>query len=142
MGFGQQNQVTMDDGLYAFDVYPSAHASCQEGETYRIKVVKAPAGYYSDSTIIPAQSGVYDGDVNEANCTVDAIATSGSCEVQSQPDAPQGNQVMTYFMDFILNSGDSNIIFNHIPLDSQFARRTDIDDNAIKLPASQLTRNK
>ena len=84
-----------------------------------IKIVSAPAGYYTDSTIIPPQTGVYDSDANEANCTLDAITNSGSCEVQGQPDAPQGNQDTTYFMDFSLSSGDSNVIFNHIPLDSQ-----------------------
>ncbi|MEB8434566.1 Ig-like domain-containing protein, partial [Cocleimonas sp. KMM 6892] len=136
VGEGQQNQVTAEDGLYAFDVYPNAHSSCQNGETYTIKIVSAPAGYYTNSTIIPPQTGVYDSDSNETNCTRDAIANSGSCEVQGQPDAPQGNQDTTYFMDFSLNSGDSNVIFNHIPLDSEIARQTEIADDTILISKS------
>ncbi|KAG1694868.1 Serine-aspartate repeat-containing protein D [Nymphon striatum] len=130
---GQQNQVTAEDGLYAFDVYPDAHSSCPNGETYTIKITSAPAGYYTNSTIIPPQTGVYDSDSNESNCTVDAIANSGSCEVQGQPDAPQGNQDTTYFMDFELSSGDNNVIFNHIPLDSEIARHTELDDETVLL---------
>uniref|UniRef100_UPI00262B90E6 Calx-beta domain-containing protein n=1 Tax=uncultured Cocleimonas sp. TaxID=1051587 RepID=UPI00262B90E6 len=136
VGEGQQSQVTTEDGIYAFDVYPNAHSSCQNGETYTIKIVSSPAGYYTDSTIIPPQIGVYDSDANEANCTVDAIANSNSCEVQAQPDAPQGNQDTTYFMDFSLSSGDSNVIFNHIPLDSQIARVTELDDDTVLLSKS------
>ena len=133
VGEGQQNQVTTEDGIYAFDVYPDAHPSCPNGETYTIRVVSAPTGYFTDSTIIPPQSGAYDSDANEANCTVDVIANSGSCEVQGQPDAPQDNQDTTYYMDFTLNSGDSNVIFNHIPIDLEVARNTELDDNAVLL---------
>jgi uncharacterized repeat protein (TIGR01451 family) len=118
LGVNQQSQVTLADGLYKFDVFPAADATCPDGETYTIRIANPPAGYAAVSTTIPAQTGVYDGDANEANCTVDSIAASGSCEVQAQPDQPTGNQNTTYFMDFILNSGDNNIIFNHIPLDA------------------------
>ncbi|MEB8432362.1 SpaA isopeptide-forming pilin-related protein [Cocleimonas sp. KMM 6892] len=136
LGEGQQNQVTAEDGIYAFDVYPGAHPSCQNGETYTIKITKAPAGYYVDSTITPPKTGVYDSDPNESNCTVDAIANSGSCEVQGQPDAPQEGQDTTYYMDFSLNSGDSNVIFNHIPLDNEIARQTELDDDTVLLSKS------
>jgi len=114
---GQQNQITAEDGLYAFDVFPDAHPSCNNGETYTINIVSTPAAYEEVSTVIPAQSTVYDSDPNETSCTLDVIPTSGSCEIQGQPDAPEGNEDTTYFMDFTLRSGDSNVIFNHIPLD-------------------------
>ncbi len=133
LGEGQQNQVTTEDGLYTFYVYPSTHTSCQNGEIYRIKVISAPAGYYTDSALIAPQAGVYDSDANESNCTVDAIANSGSCEIQGQPDAPQGNQATTYYLDFILNAGDSNVIFNHIPLDPEKARDTEMADDTVLL---------
>ena len=119
IGEGQQNQVTTDDGIYAFDVYPDAHASCPNGETYSINIVSAPAGYYTDSTIIPPQTGVFDSAADEPAVPVMSIANSNSCEVQGQPDAPQGNQDTTYYLDFSLSSGDNNVIFNHIPLDSE-----------------------
>ena len=133
LGEGQQNQVTTVDGLYAFDVTPSADASCPNSGVYSLNIATVPVGYFTDSTIIAPQTGIFDSDSNEQNCTVDRIANSGSCEVQAQPDAPQSNQDTTYFMDFLLNSGDSNIIFNHIPLDAQTSRHTEIADNAILL---------
>ncbi len=126
LGANQQGQVTREDGLYAFDVSPSSHSSCPEGDTYTIRVVNVPTGYETTSTQIPADTRVYDSDANEANCTVDSIANSNSCEVQAQPDQPTGNQDTTYFMSFILNSGDSNIIFNHIPLDTQVVVANDV----------------
>jgi len=123
LGVNQQGQVTRDDGLYAFDVLPGAHSSCPEGDTYTIRVMNVPTGYETTSTQILADTRVFDGDANEANCTVDSIVNSNSCEVQAQPDQPTGNQDTTYFMSFELNSGDSNIIFNHIPLDVQIAEK-------------------
>ena len=136
LGEGQQNQVTLEDGLYAFDVKPDADVSCPNGDTYSIRVLDVPAGYYTDSTIIPPSKAVFDGSSDEANCTVDKIANSGSCEVQGQPDAPKIGQDTTYFMDFILESGDKNIIFNHLALDSQTARIVEIKDDAILLSKS------
>jgi uncharacterized repeat protein (TIGR01451 family) len=133
LGLGQQNQTTLADGLYAFDLLPHAHSSCPDNTSYSIKIVTPPTGYYADSIFIPVNNGVYDGDASETNCTVDAIANSGSCEVQAQPNEPQTGQATTYFMDFLLNIGDKNIIFNHIPLDSNQVRNAGLDDNAILL---------
>ena len=136
LGEGQQNQVTTEDGLYAFDVLPDAHPSCASGDTYTVQITSAPTGYFTDSTIIPPQSGVFDSDASESNCTVDAIANSGSCEVQAQPDAPQGNQATTYYTDFSLSLGDTDVIFNHIPIDLEVARNTELDDNTVLLSKS------
>ncbi len=117
VGTGQQNQVTDVTGMYAFDVNPNAHATCGDPETYTINIVNVPASYYDSSAAIPPQSGVFNGAATEAACTSDAIAASGSCEVQAQPDAPTGNQPTTFYTQFTLASGNLNIIFNHIPLD-------------------------
>ncbi|WP_207907094.1 Ig-like domain-containing protein, partial [Cocleimonas flava] len=136
LGEGQQNQVTTEDGIYAFDVNPAAHSSCQNNETYTIKVLSAPAGYFTNSTIIPPQAGVYDSDSNESRCTVDVINNSGRCEVQGQPDAPKGDQDKTYYMNFSMSSGDSNVIYNHIALDSEIARQADIADDTILMSIS------
>ena len=122
LGAQQQNQVTLADGLYKFDITPNADATCPNGETYSIRVTP-PTGYTAKSTIIPAQTGVYDGSDSETNCTIDSIPNSGSCEVQGQPDAPTGTEDTSYFMRFLLSSGDRNIIFNHIPLDAIIAAR-------------------
>ena len=114
----QQGQTTQTDGLYAFDVFPNAHSSCPNGETYEILIVVVPpthvAGY---STGLPPEDRTYDSDSNESNCTVDAHPSSGACEVQAQPDAPQNSESTQYFTKFTLESGDTNVIFNHIPID-------------------------
>ena len=133
VGDGQQNQVTDSDGLYAFDVYPNAHTSCPDEEIYTIKVTSTPEGYLNQSTRIPPQSGVYDSDSNEANCTRDSIANSGSCEVQAQADAPQENQNTTYYLSFELTSGDADVLFNHIPLDLEVANNSELDDDLVTL---------
>jgi len=114
----QQGQVTQADGLYAFDVFPDAHPSCPDGETYEIVIVDVPPthlpGYSSNIT---PDGTTFDSDSNESNCTIDSHPSSGACEVQAQPDAPQSGQSTRYFTRFTLYSGDTNVIFNHIPVD-------------------------
>jgi len=114
----QQNQTTLPDGLFAFDVFPNAHPSCPDGETYEIVLTTLPSEYAPGfSTSIPPQTSIFDSASIESNCTVDAFPNSGACEVQSQPDAPQEGEDTTYFTRFTLTSGDANVIFNHIPID-------------------------
>jgi uncharacterized repeat protein (TIGR01451 family)/fimbrial isopeptide formation D2 family protein len=133
VGEGQQNQTTTDDGFYAFDVYLDTHPSCPNGEIYTVRITSAPLGFHTDSTMIAPQTGVYDSAANEVHCTLDAIPNSGSCEVQSQPEAPQGSENTSYFFDFKLTSGDANVIFNHLPIDAEIARNPDLDDGTLLL---------
>ncbi|MEE9493641.1 MAG: SdrD B-like domain-containing protein, partial [Gammaproteobacteria bacterium] len=114
----QQNQVTLADGMYAFDVIPGAHASCPNGGIYEIVITNAPLNYQAGlSTTLPPVAAVFDGAAIETACTVDAINASGSCEIQAQGDAPSGAEPTAYYTQFILSSGDRNIIFNHLPID-------------------------
>lgn len=41
----QQSQVTDDDGLYAFNVIPGAHATCPVDSVYRIEIADLPEEY-------------------------------------------------------------------------------------------------
>ncbi len=130
----QQGQVTAADGLYAFDVIPGAHSTCASADVYRLEIVSAPAAYHPDfSAIIRpvgaagcgsaaigcAVSGTFDSNNNESLCTVDALSNTNACEIQPQPDAPQVGDDTRYFIEFALESGDQNVIFNHLPIDAR-----------------------
>ncbi len=141
---GQQGQTTGTDGLYNFYLTPDSHASCGSGETYRIEIASVPEAYHERfSAIIRQQENpacgnnqigcatdgnslsldsvemTFDSDELESGCTVDALAGTGACEVQPQPDPPQGSDDTRYFLAFELEAGDSPVIFNHLPLDAR-----------------------
>jgi len=114
----QQGQTTQADGFYAFDIFPDAHPSCPDGETYTIEFVNIPQTYIGAiSQNIPPQAGIFDSASTESGCTVDSIPQSNACEVQGNVGAPQNGQDTRYFLSFTLTSGDTNVILNHIPLD-------------------------
>ncbi len=130
----QQGQVTTADGLYAFDVFPGAHPSCPLSEVYSIDLAAVPDDYFPTySSIIReegaascggpllgcAVSSVFDSAPTENGCTVDSLPGTDACEVQAQPTAPVGQQDTRYFVEFELQSGDTNVIFNHLPLDAR-----------------------
>lgn len=130
----QQGQVTLADGLYAFDLYPGTHASCALTDIYKIQIASVPDAFHPNFSSIIRQegagscgspdigcavSGTFDSDPLESRCTVDAISDTRACEVQPQPDAPQLGEDTRYFVEFEIASGDQNVIFNHIPLDAR-----------------------
>ncbi len=130
----QQGQVTLADGLYAFDILPGAHTSCGLTEIYRIEIASVPDAFHPNFSSIIRQvgaascgsaeigcavSGTFDSDPLESGCTVDSISSTSACEVQEQPDAPVGNEDTRYFVEFEIASGDQNVIFNHIPIDAR-----------------------
>ncbi|MEP5509130.1 MAG: SdrD B-like domain-containing protein [Erythrobacter sp.] len=106
----QANQTTGASGEYRFDIVPGAASQCPLGETdYRISV-EPPAGFSGPSTVIPPLDGPLD-------------PTGLAAPVLINPD----NSVPTvslppYYLDFELESGDPDIIFNHIPLDPFLTR--------------------
>jgi len=130
----QQSQITTDDGLYAFNILPGAHATCPSDGAYRIEIANVPTEYNpnfsailrqegadacGDATLGCAISSVFDADATESNCTVDTLPGTNACEVQAQPDAPLDSQDTTYFVEFFVQSGDRNVIFNHLPIDAK-----------------------
>ncbi len=103
----QQNQLSDGSGFYRFDIVPGAASSCPVGETeYRI-VFDAP-GNFSDnpSTVIAVQDG-----------PLNPPAGVGPFLVALQSTAPAAGEDTTYYLSFVLGSGDRDIINNHIPLD-------------------------
>ena len=130
----QQGQVTLANGLYSFDVLPGADASCGNSEIYRIEIASVPSAFRPNfSTIIRQEgaascgspeigcaiSGTFDSDAQETGCTVDSISGTSACEVQPQPDAPEVGEDTRYYIEFALESGDQNVIFNHLPIDAR-----------------------
>jgi len=130
----QQSQVTLTDGLYAFNLIPGAHDSCPSIGAYAIEIANAPSDYRpnfssiirqvgasgcGDATLGCAVSTTFDADPSESNCTVDSLPGTNACEVQAQPDAPRDTQSTTYFVEFYVQSGDQNVIFNHLPIDAR-----------------------
>lgn len=110
----QQNQVTGADGAYRFDVIPGADlAACPVGETeYRLEV-SGPAGYQPGlSAVLSPQTGALDA----TDCPIDAIP-GGHCQVSGSVAAPTTANVL-YFIAFIIQAGDLNVVNNHLPIDS------------------------
>ena len=129
----QQSQVTLEDGLYAFNILPGAHASCPSDGAYQIQIADAPTDYYpnfstilrqegasqcGDATLGCAVSALFESAQEEANCTIDSLPGTNACEVQPQPDAPIDAQDTRYFVEFYVQQGDRNVIFNHLPIDA------------------------
>lgn len=130
----QQSQVTQADGLYSFNINFDAHPSCQSNDTYRIEIAEAPPSYRPNFSNIIRQVGAescgdanlgcavsesFDSAATEAACTLDTIPNSNACEVQVQPGAPQLDEDTRYFVEFFLQAGDQNVVFNHIPIDAR-----------------------
>ena len=131
---GQQTQTTEADGLYAFDVYPGAHASCALIETYVLDIATLPDIYHQNfSSVIRAEgsaecgsatlgcstTATFDSDTDETGCTVDSLPNTNACEIQPQATAPQLYEETRYYVEFTLTSGDQNVIFNHLPVDAK-----------------------
>ena len=110
---GQQPQTTSANGQYRFDVLPGINAACPVGQTeYRLRV-SAPSGYVAaPSTTIVAQAAPLDATI----CPVDSTS-GGSCAVQPQSSVPTGGASTIYFLSFLLQFGDPDVVHNHIPLD-------------------------
>ncbi|MEZ5597585.1 MAG: OmpA family protein [Pseudomonadales bacterium] len=103
---GQQNQVTDVDGAYKVDVRIGADAACPSGVTLTLAVT-APADYVDGpSATLPPLAGPFD-----------PTGLANPLLVQPQPDAPQEGDDTSYYLQFVLENGDPDVIHNHIPLD-------------------------
>ncbi|MDE1467101.1 SdrD B-like domain-containing protein [Aurantiacibacter sp. D1-12] len=106
----QNNQTTGSSGSYRFDIVPGAAAACPVGETdYAIRVTP-PAGYSFVSTILPPAAGPLD---PTGSGSPYLVGSDGNIPIESDP---------TYYINFRLQSGDPDIIFNHLPLDPFLSR--------------------
>lgn len=123
----QQNQVTLAQGYYKFDLNFSDPA-CPSGADYLIRVTPPVSGYGAAiSAIIPPTTSSTTSAYSVATCPADAIATpAGYCEAQASEFAPSTavppqTPGTTYYLNITLDNGTipghSQLFDNHIPLD-------------------------
>ena len=126
----QQNQVTLADGYYKFDLN-FADPACPSGGSYTIRVTPPSANYVDGlSEVIPPVNAGTGAPFSVPACratTDDAIpGTTGFCEVQvsefAPPTAvPARSQGTDYYAYLVLDDsqlpGSGQIFNNHIPLD-------------------------
>ena len=106
----QQNQMTDSDGRYRFDIIPGASPQCGIGESLYQIVFDAP-GSYNDvpSTNILGQP-----------MPLNPPAGTGAFAIVPFATAPAVGDDTTYYLGFVLASGDRDVINNHIPIDDGF----------------------
>jgi large repetitive protein len=126
----QQDQVTLADGYYKFDL-SFADAACPSGGSYLIRVTPPSSAYIADvSEIIPPQSSAETAPFSVPACPAsvdDAVpGTTGHCEAAPSELAPPMSVAARsagthYYLHLVLDDsfvpGTSQIFNNHIPLD-------------------------
>lgn len=131
---GQQDQVTLVDGYYRFDIN-FADPSCPSGGNFVIEVTPPATGYIAGaSQIIPPNPETPGDSFSVPNCPLsidDAImATAQRCEVQPSEFAPPNSirprmPGTRYHIHLTLDNsvvpGSSQAFNNHIPLDPDLA---------------------
>ncbi|KAF0676223.1 hypothetical protein [Profundibacterium mesophilum] len=110
----QQNQLTGADGYYRFDVAPAAAPQCPAVQTeYRI-AMDLPSGFVAGTSArLPLTSSApYDA----TTCEGDPVP-GGNCEISASANPPRIGETARYFLSFLLEPGDPNVINNHIAVD-------------------------
>ena len=106
----QANQTTGASGEYRFDIVPGAAPQCPTTETlYRISVTP-PAGYAPGSTVLAPTPGPFD-----------PTGLPAPVRINPDPTPPLGGDT-PFYLDFVLETGDPDIINNHIALDPFLTR--------------------
>lgn len=106
----QSNQTTGASGEYRFDIVPGAAAQCPVGESEYSVSITPPNGFNDLSTVIAPQPGPFD-----------PTGLTGPVRINPGPTVPTVANP-PYYLTFRLESGDPDIIFNHIPLDPFLTR--------------------
>ena len=126
----QQDQVTVGNGYYKFDINFS-NLACPDGLNYLVGVVAPDSTYIpgvselipptSDQTTLPFDVPSCPGSANDA-----VLATAQTCEAQPSefaplPSVPARSAATDYHLFLTLNDtqmpGSSQLFNNHIPLD-------------------------
>jgi uncharacterized repeat protein (TIGR01451 family) len=147
----QQNQITLADGYYKFDINFSGVA-CPEGNAYLIEVTPpSPAFLDPPSVIIPPVSSAATAALSLPDClqggAADAIpASSNYCEATASELAPaaslpSGSSGTAYHLHLLLdnsnNPGSKQIFNNHLPLDPDLADSISITKTSPSLSAKR-----
>jgi len=147
---GQQNQITLENGWYKFDLNFN-EAGCPSGGDYLIRVTPpGPAYVDAVSEIIPPESDTPSGPFSVPDCLGSAAdtvpGTSGYCEVQASelapPTAIAARSAGTVYhllltLDGSQRPGSAQIFNNHIPLDPELADSVTITKTTPLLSATR-----
>lgn len=106
----QANQTTGQSGEYRFDLVPGGASQCPLAETEYSIAIQPPAGFSGPSTVIPPLDGPFD-----------PTGLAGPVRINPESDIPTIT-LPPYFLNFELETGDPDIVFNHIPLDPFLTR--------------------
>ena len=106
----QASQTTGSTGEYRFDLVPGAAPQCPTGETEYTISITPPSGFSFASTVLPPQPG-----------PLDPTGQASPVRVSPDPTAPT-EASPTYFLTFELETGDPDVINNHIPVDPFLSR--------------------
>ena len=106
----QQDQLTLADGAYRFDIVPGANPACPVGQTeYHISVVNPPGYVAGASTTMPPA-------VIPLNVTACAVSPA-ACQVVPSAAPPVSPAVGLYYLALRLALNDGNVVHNHIAID-------------------------
>jgi uncharacterized repeat protein (TIGR01451 family) len=148
----QQNQVTLADGYYKFDLNFSDPSRCAVGDEYEIQVQPPADGFVgTTSVIIPPVVAVTGAAQDVTSCPGTAMdlipATANHCENSvsaAQPDtsiAPRSAGT-NYYLKFVFDAADftDQIYNNHIPVDPELEEAVAISKVAglLNVTRSQL----
>jgi uncharacterized repeat protein (TIGR01451 family) len=106
----QQAQTTGASGEYRFDIVPGAAAQCPTGETQYTIAITPPSGFSFVSTVLLPQPDAFDPTGQASPVRISPTATAPT---EAEP---------TYYLEFLLETGDPDVIFNHIPIDPFISR--------------------
>ncbi|VAW51072.1 Conserved repeat domain protein [hydrothermal vent metagenome] len=148
----QQNQVTLAEGYYKFDLNFSDITRCAEGDEYEIQVQPPANGFVgTTSVIIPPVTPVTGAAQDVPNCpgtVADLVpATAVHCE-NSASEFPAPDSVLprttgtNYSLKFLFNNvpATDQIFNNHIPVDPELDQAVSISKVAgiLNVTRSQL----
>ena len=140
----QQNQVTLADGYYKFDLNFS-NSGCVSGDEYVIQIQPPANGFIgTTSVIIPPVEPVNGVALDVPNCLTggnDQVPTTTQyCEtsasaLQPDPSIAPGDAGSEYYLKFLFDNADfTNQVFNnHIPVDPEQEEAVAISKVAGKL---------
>jgi large repetitive protein len=106
----QQSQTTGATGSYRFDLVPGSAAQCPLSQSNYSIQITTPAGYSSPSSVIVPQAGAFD-----------PTGMAGPVRIASVDGPPTGASPV-YYLQFALQNGDPDVVFNHIPVDPFLTR--------------------
>ena len=106
----QQSQVTDASGEYRFDIVPGGAAQCPAAETEYTIAITPPNGFSFVSTVLLPRKDAFD---PTGQTSPVRISPASSAPTEAEP---------IYYLRFLLESGDPDVIFNHIPIDPFVSR--------------------